>query len=121
MSSKIGKYDINIVQGADINDLTIIPKESDGTAIDLTGFTARLQIRPDARSKTILDTLTTENDRITILENVDNFWEITIKFPSSVTSKYSFKSATYNLEVIHGTLVDRYLQGVVNIDNDGNR
>ena len=121
MGCKVGKYDLCIVQGADINDITIIPKNDDGTAIILTGFTASLQIRPNVTSNVLLDSLTTENTRITIEENIDGFWEVTVKFPSSVTAKYSFKEATYNLELYHGTLVDRYLQGKVYVNRDGNR
>ena len=111
-------YDITgtkrIKQGSDKNIIVVI--KSDGENPDnLTGYTARMQIRQSIKSDTILDELTTENDRIEItpLEG-----KLTIKFPNIVTSNYDFTKGVYDLEIVTGTpeVVSRILQGDVEVD-----
>lgn len=99
---KVGVMDLNLVQGADINDFTIVPTYDDGGSIDLTDFEARMHIRSSADSGDTLDTLTTDNGRIVIssfLENDETFYKIEVKFPNENTSDYSFKKAVYDQEV----------------------
>lgn len=123
-----GVYDIEIEQGSDTNDIEIYPTEDDGSPIDLSGYTARLQIRPDVRSETLYDDLTTENSRIVIESFVENFeetpttfYKIIIKFPNETTSAYHWVTGVYDLELYSGTLVDRFLKGTVTTDREVTR
>jgi len=110
------KYDINIEKGSDTQDV-FFSITDDGVPVDLTGYTARMQIREKPGS-TILDELTTDNGRITIIEDT-GVWTVTLKFPSATTDEYSFCSASYDVELIDASLlVDRVLQGKVTTDRN---
>lgn len=122
--SKVGRMDLNIIQGADINDLTIVPTYDDGGAIDLTGFDARMTIKSEDLSQTF-DTLTTDNSRIEIIsfeKDGETFYKIKVKFPNSDTSSYSFKKGVYDLEIYKAgtpdTDVDRLLEGFVIVNEE---
>lgn len=56
------RLDIPVDQGSDVRvPLTIV---DDWKEMDLTGYTARMQCRPFAASRKVVDLLTTENGRI---------------------------------------------------------
>ena len=80
------------------------------TAVNLTGCTARMQIRKAVNDPTVLDTLTTENGKISIHEPLNGKFKILI--PASVSSAYTFTSAVYDLEIVfsEGT-VTRVIEG----------
>ena len=85
--------DICIEQGADKRcPLCFL---DDYSELDLTGFTARMEVRPSASSSKVLDLLTTENGRIEIAGS-----DITLIWPSccqrergSTTSSWSPRAA----------------------------
>ena len=56
-----GKWNIEIQQGATFNPPAIYWKDSAETPINLTGWTARMQIRPAVNSDTVLMELNTED------------------------------------------------------------
>lgn len=78
--------------------------------IDLSGVTARMQIRPKIDSTDVIDTLTTENGGI-VLDNT--LKTITLEIDELDTAAYSFKSAVYDLEVIKNNDVIPFLTGTV--------
>ena len=79
-------------------------------AVNLTGCTARMQIRKAVNDTTILDTLTTENSKIVIHDPVAGKFKITI--PANVSSAYTFTSAVYDLELVFTDLtVTRVIEG----------
>ena len=115
-----GEYNITIKQGSD--DQNIIIKVLK-TAYDLTDHTAGMQIRPSKSSSTILDSLTTENSRITI-ESDGDYWKTTLKFPSATTSSYCWDNGVYDLEFYSDTtpvIVWRMLEGTVSINKEVTR
>lgn len=65
--------------------------------IDLTGFTARMQIRAKLEDTAIIETLTTENSKL-VIDNVKK--NITILLPATTTEAYKFSTAVYSLELI---------------------
>ena len=67
-------------------------------AVNLTGCTARMQIRKAVNDTTVLDTLTTENSRLEIHEALNGKFKIII--PAGTSSAYTFTSAVYDLEII---------------------
>jgi hypothetical protein len=79
-------------------------------AVNLTGCTARMQIRKSVNDSNILDTLTTENSKIVIHEPLNGKFKIVI--PAIVSSAYTFTSAVYDLEIVFvdGT-VTRIIEG----------
>ena len=115
-SQKVGKFDIVVVQGSDTSDVSFYLLDDDGTPINFSTATAACHIRSQAGSSVLLDNLTTENDRISIVEtDVDGVmvWLVTIKFPSIITSAYNFLSAWYDFELYMSGKVYRYLEGSV--------
>lgn len=67
------------------------------TPTDLTGFTARMQIRPTLSDSTVIEELTSENNKI-VINNINK--TITLTIPAATTANYTFSSAVYSLEMI---------------------
>lgn len=87
---------------------------STGDDLDLTGYTALMELRPYVRAKRVFDTLTTENGRIEINQNA-----VVITFPASVTAEYKFDEAVYDLLVVSPLgLRHRIVEGSIDF-NDG--
>jgi hypothetical protein len=88
-----------------INSLAFKPYVSGGiveynTPVDLTGYTAKMQIRPNVDSSTLIYEMTTSNGGITI-DNTNK--KITLFIPATVTSTFNFTTAVYALEIYAGT------------------
>jgi hypothetical protein len=66
--------------------------------VDLTGCTARMQLKASAFDSTNLDQLSTENGRIQIYDPTQG--KLRIKFPANVSSQYNFNTALYDLEIV---------------------
>jgi hypothetical protein len=79
-------------------------------AVNLTGCTARMQIRKAVNDTTVLDTLTTENGKLVIHEPLNGKFKIVIS--AATSTAYTFTSAVYDLEIIFldGT-VTRVIEG----------
>ena len=88
--------------------------DNSGTAIDLTGFTARMQIRKNYKSA-IIQELTTENGGITLTALTG---EIYLLIEATDTDVFTDDRAIYDLELINGTKVYRVLQGDVLINEN---
>lgn len=71
--------------------------DGDKNPIILTGYRARMQLRPKAGADVVFDTLTTENGRIQI-DPLDG--AITLIFPESFSVGLGWKTAVYDLELI---------------------
>lgn len=80
--------------------------------VDLTGFTARMQIREKLDSATVIHELTTENSGITI-NNTTKKIELTI--PASITTSFAFTSAVYSLELVNGSVITPFANGAVSL------
>ena len=111
-----GDYDIRILQGSDKH--IVLTLKNDGSVIDLTGYTANMQVRNRTSSEIILDELTTSNSRIEIKEAEG---QIILKFPSSVSTDYNFVSAVYDVEVYAGGRARRLIQGGFLVDREVTR
>ena len=71
--SKTAFYNISLNQGSSYT-LPIVLKDGEGQAIDLTGFTAAMQVRIVPEAEDYIDELTTENGRITIEAEAGRLW-----------------------------------------------
>jgi hypothetical protein len=81
-------------------------------AVNLTGCTARMQIRKAVNDTAIMDTLTTQNGKIEIHEPLDGKFKIVIA--AEVSTLYTFTSAVYDLEIIFlDNSVVRVIEGCV--------
>ena len=89
-------YDLIIRKGS-IFKKDIFLKNKDGTPIDLTGFDARMQIRPSIHSSLVIADLTVGNGLS--ISGVDG--QLTINIPDTFTTEYS--KGVYDIELIDGS------------------
>jgi hypothetical protein len=80
------------------------------TPVDLTGYTARMQIRSSLDSTTVIQELTTTNGGV-ILDNT--LKTITILLTAAQTTALSFNSVVYSLELVSGTDVYTFCSGTL--------
>lgn len=83
--------------------------------INLTGMTARMQLREKLASTDIIDEYTTENGMI-VLDNTTK--TITINVPAATTALYTFKSAVYSMELVSGPTVLPFIYGSITLDKE---
>ena len=108
-----GKHDIIIEQGATFRRV-ITWKAANGSPINLTGYTAKMQVRERVRDTDVVLECSTANGRITLGGNLGT---ITIVAQDEVTTTLSeMPKAVYDLELTSaGGEVTRLLRGAVEI------
>lgn len=109
-------YNLLIEQGATFT-LSLVWKDSEGDPVDLTGYSARMQVRPSVTSEDVLLSLT---DQDGIVLGGDG--SIVVQASATQTAAISSKRGAYDLELEDqdGT-VTRLLQGVVTISPEVTR
>jgi hypothetical protein len=113
-----GIYDFYVEQGATFLK-TITWKNSSSVAIDLTGYTARMQFRRSKSSTEVLFSGTTENGIITLGGSTGT---IAINIPATSTDDFSFRGAVYDLELqSSGGIVTRLIEGSVELSKEVTR
>ncbi len=101
-------YELNINQGSNLS-LEIALKNSNGTPLNLTGYTARMQLRASYTAPDFIVELTTENGRLVINALLGT---ITMLLSASTTAAIVAKNYVYDLETVSATgFVTRVLQG----------
>lgn len=107
-----GKLDLYIEQGATFLK-SLLWKTSDDDPIDLTDYTARMQIREKLKDENPVIELTTENNRI-ILGGEEG--TITLTISADDTSDLTIKKGVYDLELVSGGgVVTRLLEGAITV------
>jgi len=86
--------------------------------VDLTNYTARMQLRAKLNSPDVLHTLTTENSGI-VFDNTAK--TITLTIPSNITEAFDFVSAVYNLELIKDAQVINFATGNISLQREVTR
>ena len=110
-------YDLLIEQGATFSQL-VTYKEA-GVAINLTGYTARMQVRSTLESATTVVELTTANVRIALGGAAGT---ITLTISAADTAALTAGRGVYDLELVSGSgIVTRLLQGVATISRNVTR
>jgi hypothetical protein len=106
-----GIYNINIKQGATFSK-KIILYQTDGSTFDLTGYTARMDIREKISSSSSMISLTTENGRISITSPTEGIFYLllTATETASLTT-----NGFYDIELISGSTVLCPLKGEVKL------
>jgi hypothetical protein len=116
--SSAGKLDLFIDQGSTFS-FNIKIQDSKKSVVDLTGYTARMQIRRTLLSQDFIIELTTENGRISI--DAEN-GSITLTIDASDTAEFNFFTAVYDLEIeSSGGIVTRIVQGKVTLSKEVTR
>lgn len=108
MSAPAQTYDITADQGATYS-VVITYENSNGTPINLTNYTARMQLRASYASVAAALTLTTENGRITLGGALGT---ITLTVEAATMETLEAKTYVYDLELVNGSTVIRLLQGL---------
>jgi hypothetical protein len=110
-------YDILIEQGATYSQ--VITYKEAGVAVNLTGYTARMQVRSTLESATTVVELTTANGRIALGGTAGT---ITLTIASTDTAALTSGRGVYDLELVSGSgIVTRLLQGVATISRNVTR
>lgn len=120
-----GKYSFAIEQGATLN-FELAYKDSDNDPIDLTGYQARMQLRPSKDSETVYITLSSSRaDDGTGLNmggsgglNPPTSGTIGVYISANSSSQFDFDSAVYDLEIASGSTyptVTRLLEGNIQL------
>jgi hypothetical protein len=123
-----GKYSFVIEQGA-TTTFEVQYKDSTNTPVDLSGYGARLQIRPSTESNTILLSLSSSLQGDGTGLNMSGSNGITPPTSGSIgvyisaysSSLLSFGEAAYDLEIHYGGTVSRILQGCVKLSKEVTR
>lgn len=102
-----GKYKIVCEKGATF-DLQIQWKDSTGQYIVISSYTAKLQVRTDKSSDTIVTEMSTTNGRITL--HTEGL--IKLNMPANLTDTIPALNYIYDLELISPSgVVTRLLEG----------
>ena len=103
------KYKLKIEQGSTLRQPFIW--KAGGVPVNLTGWTGRMQIRPDVASSTVYATLTTANGGI-VIDGASGTFSLYMAAPQ--TAALSFDTAVYDIELIalNGDVI-RIIQGEV--------
>ena len=103
--------DLLIPQGATFS--RVILWKADNANVNLTGYTARMQLRTSAEAIATLEDLTTENGGITLGGTAGT---ITLSLTATETAALPATRAVYDLELISsGGVVTRLVEGVATI------
>jgi len=127
-----GNYDFTIEQGATV-DFAVQYKDSGSNPIDLSGYQARMQLRPTLGSSTVYITLSSSLGPCGTGLNLSGSGGQSASTPPSSgsigvfisamsSSQLTFTSALYDLEIASGSgncaVVTRLLEGVVTLSKN---
>lgn len=111
-------YDLTIEQGATLYQ-QFRWLDGDNEPVDLTGYTARMQVRRKKSSDDVLLSATTENGYI---ELGGDEGTILLNVPAAITAALDFKTGVYDLELVASDgFVDRFLEGSVTLSKEVTR
>lgn len=111
-------YDFQIEQGATLLK-PIVWKDSNSAAVNLTGYTAKMQVRQSASSTDVLLEMSTSNGRISITPLTGT---ITLIFSASLTAAIDWSRGKYDLELTSGDgTVTRLIEGQISVSKEVTR
>lgn len=109
LAEKAGTLHLTIEQGATFNPV-LTWKDQNGVLVDLSGYSARMQIRDSVEATGFLHEATTVNGQIVLGGAAGT---ITFNIDAATTAGFTFETAVYDLELVSGAVVTRLLQGDV--------
>lgn len=112
------KYKLKLEQGATLRKP--FTWKAAGVPVDLTGWTGRMQIRPEIDSAEVLAELTTENGGILI--DAPTSGTFVLYLDDAATAALDFEQAAYDVELqAPSGDVTRIMQGVVTLSREVTR
>lgn len=115
------KIDLTIYQGATFQRSWSIVESGGDEPIDLSGYTARMQIREKLKSETVVLELTTENGRITI-DVGEEATTLSLYIDPATTAGITVTKGVFDLELIDiSDDVYRLMEGSVAISKEVTR
>lgn len=119
-----GNYTFSIEQGA-TTDFQIDWKDSAGAKVDLTNYSARMQIRSNYGGALICDlssSLASDGTGLNLSgsnsQNPPTSGSIGIFISAASSSAFTFDKAYYDLELQNGSRVTRLLQGRIKLSKN---
>ena len=120
-----GRYNLLIEQGSTY-ELELQYKDSNGVAVDLTGYSGRLQIRPSIGSPTaylcLSSSLNADGTGLNFSGSNNNTSPISgsigIYISATTSSLLTFNTGVYDLEISSGSFTTRLLQGNVQLSKE---
>lgn len=112
-----GTHDIVCDQGATFTRV-FTWQDSTGVPVNLTGYTARMQVRATINSASTLLSLTTENSGIALGGAAGT---VTITATATQTAAVAAGCYVYDLELVIGSTVVRLVQGQFTVDGEVTR
>lgn len=118
MASNLHNFSLN--QGSDY----VIPlrlQDSAGTPLDLSGYSARMQIRRTAGACLAIDDLSSEGEAPRIKIDAEA-GKILLNFPHDITEKWPTGAMVYDIEITSPSgQITRILQGNLNVSAEVTR
>ena len=125
-----GKYNFTIEQGTTVK-LELAYKDSSGSAIDLSGYGGRMQIRPDYADNTktsyiyLSSSLSADGSGLNFSGsnglNPPTSGTIGLFISAVSSSTLNFDSALYDIELQSGSVVTRLLQVTIKLSREVTR
>ena len=121
-----GNYTFTIEQGA-TTDFEVVWTDSAGSRVDLSAYSARMQIRSDYGSSgtlyaSLTDTIHNDGTGLNLSGSAGNnpmsSGSIGIVISAVSTSAFTFDEARYDIEMVSGSYVTRLLQGKVKLSKE---
>lgn len=113
-----GKYDFEIEQGTSLAK-PFVWKDGDGVPVDLSGYTARMQVRQSVTSDTVLQELLSTDGTIVLGGAAGT---ITLTLSATAMAAITWKRGKYDLELVASNgFVTRLLEGVVTVSKEVTR
>lgn len=113
-----GNYDLEIEQGATFT-LEMFYVDENGDPVDLSGQTARMQIRQYVSAPAVLLSLTTENGRISIDGPAG---KIALLIDAEDSAAIDWRKGVYDLEIVaNPESVIRFIEGSVTVSPEVTR
>ena len=114
-----GALDFDIPQGATFA-LPLTWQNEDGTPVNLTGYTARMQIRAKLEDAAFLLELTTGNARIVLTVPASGKFEL--RLTAAETAALTWTRGVYDLDLVSsGGAVTRLVSGIVRVSPEVTR
>lgn len=115
-----GKYDFTIEQGTTFTQDFVWKDSVTNTAINITGYTCRMQIRDTVTTITVLMDLNTANNRLKVTNGATGTF--TLALTDAETTALTWTKGVYDIELVSGGgVVTRVLKGSITIDPEVTR
>lgn len=108
-------YDFEIEQGATLIK-PIVWNDGNGAPVNLTGYSARMQVRKNVAAADVLLELSTTNSKIQITPMTGT---VTLVFSATTTAAIDWSRGKYDLEMTSGDgTVTRLIEGEISISKE---